>query len=319
MDEPNFFTALNQFAASVKTFRQSATINEVNQRAQEIKSSIEPDMQKRQNLASLADDAFMRLLSQGVDPQTAQAARVSLIPPTASSAEQAMVMGRMTGDEAMYQAGMELTQAEEARKMRQMYEQAKIQEGSQMRLFAQQSAMQEKSLAAAEDRANIAAGRAAMKPTGDQWKVAGFVNRMSQAEGDLRTISKLGVKGNEYISTAGLPNALQSGEQQRLNQAKTNFISAVLRRESGAAISDEEYAREERKYFPMRGDSKETVQQKARTRAMAAQGMAAEAGPAWEQLSQRTPGAVNLYNDQVSDVNSLTPKLPAKSYIKVIK
>lgn len=36
---------------------------------------------------------------------------------------------------------------------------------------------------------------------------------------------------------------------QQYEQAKTNFVNAVLRRESGAKISDEEFDSAEKQYF----------------------------------------------------------------------
>ncbi len=65
---------------------------------------------------------------------------------------------------------------------------------------------------------------------------------------------------------AKLPNQLQSGDRQAYEQAKRDFVTAVLRRESGAAISDTEFAREELKYFPQAGDKPETVAQKEAAR-----------------------------------------------------
>lgn len=58
-------------------------------------------------------------------------------------------------------------------------------------------------------------------------------------------------------------NFMKSADQQSFEQAKDNFVTAVLRRESGAVISDSEFDREDKKYFPQPGDKPETVAQKA--------------------------------------------------------
>lgn len=83
--------------------------------------------------------------------------------------------------------------------------------------------------------------------------------------------------------TAGrvLPSALggTSDAQQRFNQAKSNFITAVLRKESGAVIGEDEFAREDAKYFPQVGDSEATIKQKADARKLAIDAMRIQAGP----------------------------------------
>jgi hypothetical protein len=54
--------------------------------------------------------------------------------------------------------------------------------------------------------------------------------------------------------------------QQQVNQAKSNFITAVLRKESGAVISDSEFDREDKKYFPQINDSEKVIKQKENAR-----------------------------------------------------
>jgi len=78
-----------------------------------------------------------------------------------------------------------------------------------------------------------------------------------------------------------LPSSLggQSPEEQSLLQAKRNFITAVLRKESGAAISPGEFKTEEQKYFPQLGDSPQVIKQKADARELAIKAMKIQAGP----------------------------------------
>ena len=70
-----------------------------------------------------------------------------------------------------------------------------------------------------------------------------------------------------------------SPEQQQNAQARKNFVSAVLRKESGAAISPTEYANEERKYFPQLGDSEAVIKQKQEARESAIKALELQAGP----------------------------------------
>lgn len=71
-------------------------------------------------------------------------------------------------------------------------------------------------------------------------------------------------------------NALLSEEGQRAEQAQRDFVNAVLRRESGAVISDQEFANAQKQYFPQPNDSKPVLEQKRRNRQMAIQGLEAE-------------------------------------------
>ena len=70
-----------------------------------------------------------------------------------------------------------------------------------------------------------------------------------------------------------------SEEQQMYQQAKTNFITAVLRKESGAAIGQNEFNTEEKKYFPQAGDTPAVLKQKQKSRDLAIEAMKIQAGP----------------------------------------
>lgn len=57
-------------------------------------------------------------------------------------------------------------------------------------------------------------------------------------------------------------NYLTSDETKKFNNAKLNFITAVLRPESGATIQPTEYSDAERLYFPVPGDPPAIIKQK---------------------------------------------------------
>ena len=65
-------------------------------------------------------------------------------------------------------------------------------------------------------------------------------------------------------------------QEQQIEQAQRDFINAALRRESGAVISDAEFANARQQYFPQPGDSKQVIDQKRRNREMAIQGILME-------------------------------------------
>lgn len=128
----------------------------------------------------------------------------------------------------------------------------------------------------------IPGGPASDKPLNDtQSKALLFGARMSEAD---KLINNLSVGGKDFStpgSNAGfgvgsLVNMVNTSQGQQLDQAKRDFINAVLRRESGAAIGKDEYINAEKQYFPQIGEGKEVIEQKARNRALATQGIIAE-------------------------------------------
>jgi len=97
-----------------------------------------------------------------------------------------------------------------------------------------------------------------------------------------------------------LPQVLggPSPEQQQVDQARRNFITAVLRKESGAVIGPNEYRDEERKYFPQLGDSEKVIKQKQDARKLAIQALEAQAGPSGKRLIEKNVGTQLSPQDQ---------------------
>jgi hypothetical protein len=87
-----------------------------------------------------------------------------------------------------------------------------------------------------------------------------------------------GVAGN-------FANWMSSKETQQYLQAQRDFINAVLRKESGAAIGKDEFENARKQYFPQPGEDDVVSQQKADNRARAIAGISAGAGP----LESRIP------------------------------
>jgi hypothetical protein len=105
----------------------------------------------------------------------------------------------------------------------------------------------------------------------------------------------------EAKSNAAL-NFTASADQQKTDQARRNFVTAILRKESGAAISPSEFANEEKKYFPQIGDSKETIKQKQDARELAIKALEVQAGPTGARSIKAQQGNTNTpklrYNPQ---------------------
>jgi len=126
-----------------------------------------------------------------------------------------------------------------------------------------------------------------VKPSDAQNAAFGFANRANASNG---IIDKLGSVGSEYkgiISGSGaFPNILKSSDRQQLEQAQRDFVNAILRRESGANITDQEFNNAAQQYFPQPGDSAEVIQQKAANRKLTIQNLNREAGPVARQNTQ---------------------------------
>lgn len=104
------------------------------------------------------------------------------------------------------------------------------------------------------------------KPMNDTQATAyGYAQRLVEAD---NIISNLGSQftGARSLIGQNLPNIAKSTERQQFEQAQRNFINAVLRKESGAVISPEEFENAKQQYFPKPGDSSEVVAQKASNR-----------------------------------------------------
>lgn len=126
-----------------------------------------------------------------------------------------------------------------------------------------------------------------------QGKAAGFADRMLQSEGILSGLDGgkgLDAKGTELPSYAitnapyvpdVVKNKMLTGDYQKYDQAKRDFINAQLRRESGAVISPEEFNSANKQYFPMPGDDPEVLKQKRKNRRAAVEAMGREGGQSY--------------------------------------
>ncbi|SEN66700.1 hypothetical protein [Bradyrhizobium sp. OK095] len=140
------------------------------------------------------------------------------------------------------------------------------------------------------------------KKTEAQAKASSFAARMQQAEQDLSKLQNEGLSGTQSI-TSSIPvvgNYLQSTDHQKFETAKSAFITALLRQESGAAISKSEFGRYEKELFPQPGDAPAVVQQKAALRSAAIDQMKGAAGPGYQPpaapaaATAKPSGSVNV-------------------------
>lgn len=92
-------------------------------------------------------------------------------------------------------------------------------------------------------------------------------------------------------------NLMLSDASQKAEQAQRDFVNAVLRQESGAVISDQEFANAKKQYFPQPGDSDAVKRQKAANRQLVIQGFMNNARPgAMDAAAQPMGGASSAWD-----------------------
>lgn len=137
--------------------------------------------------------------------------------------------------------------------------------------------------------------------TDAQAKANLFGTRASEADKIIASLAATGVTAPSVAQQVTRPDgiagrvatALASPKQQQIDQAQRDFINAVLRRESGAVIAESEFQNARMQYFPQPGDSKEVIQQKARNRQIATEGILAEVPQARRGVPSSSKSADN--------------------------
>jgi len=140
------------------------------------------------------------------------------------------------------------------------------------------------------------------KYTDSQRTASGFANRMIVAETDLSELEGLGYNPAEdiiraYAGDGTFTRGALSDEAQRYATNALAFINAVLRKESGAAIGQEEFRTNYNLYFAQLGDSAESLALKKKFRQTALQSMIDSTGGHFQSLERNKDFNVgNLYN-----------------------
>jgi molybdopterin converting factor small subunit len=95
----------------------------------------------------------------------------------------------------------------------------------------------------------------------------GYAQRMNDAHLIITELGDKMIGVSSYISGSKyFPNIWKSEDRQKYEQAERNFINAVLRKESGAAISPSEFDSATKQYFPVAGDKQAVIDQKTANR-----------------------------------------------------
>jgi len=122
-------------------------------------------------------------------------------------------------------------------------------------------------------------GGASPKLTDGQAKNTAFFGRATSSNEILDKFEMEGT-GLRQIIGENLPmgNYLLTDEGQQYDQAKRDFINAILRQESGAAIGKNEFDSANVQYFPQPGDGNAVIAQKKQNRIQKIRGLGAGMG-----------------------------------------
>lgn len=126
----------------------------------------------------------------------------------------------------------------------------------------------------------------------NEGKAYSFFNRMKEVEKELTSdvLSSYvpDVSPGAWIQGV-VPERLRSDKSKRFMNAAKNWVTAKLRRESGAAISPTEFATDYQVYFPAPGDSPDEIKRKKATRDLITTDMGRESGNAFYNVHKVSP------------------------------
>lgn len=177
-------------------------------------------------------------------------------------------------------------------------------------LLLQNAAMLEREQMDTE-RALLLAGEKAKSDA----KKAGKENKLTESQANALmygSLAKTSMDAINYLDNKGFdrtsvlsgvstitPNIAKDPNIQMAVNAEKNFLAAVLRKQSGGAITDEEWSNTAPQYFERAGDSPEVVAQKRAFRQTFLNGMARSLGDDGMQMINETSAPIN-YNTKIN-------------------
>lgn len=142
-----------------------------------------------------------------------------------------------------------------------------------------------------------------------------LTGRASGERGAVRGVLDTVIRGTPLIGDSAVANTLVSTERQQAEQSGRELLASILRKDTGAAITDNEMQIYGRMYLPQPGDSDEVLNQKAeaRTRALEsirgglgnAQQLAAPVADGSRQSGERSAAAAPVRVTSPADVERL--------------
>jgi len=127
-----------------------------------------------------------------------------------------------------------------------------------------------------------------------QSNATSFAGRMASAS---KILDKFGYDNYPTFSKSiagGLTNFLATEEGQMARQAEDNWITALLRKDSGAAVPQKELDQYRNQYFPTIGDSPRVIKQKSEARKVAERAMQVSAGQGAARIDSIVNGAPEI-------------------------
>lgn len=182
--------------------------------------------------------------------------------------------------------------------------------------------LQERAIRKADLEAKaLAAGPTAQqllaKSTEAQKKASSFAQRMTVSADELNALAEsvdptsrvipLIASGGGVVSEAA--NRMATPEEQQYASAASDFVTAQLRKESGAVIGESEFKRKYREFFPVPGDSDKQIEAKRKRRERAAGSMQKESGGLYEALYKKeveSPASQTQYKEGMTATNPNT-------------
>jgi len=154
-------------------------------------------------------------------------------------------------------------------------------------------------------------GASAKAPTETQAASATFFTRMAPALIDYYAANGPSIHtdaGAQYGLEWWYPNAMRSADWKAADASRGAFVTALLRRESGAAIADSEFTRYARELFPTPGDTPQNIESKKLLQLASLDIMLRNAGPAGEDA--RAVFARSLQDKKAAGVD-VDPRIEA--------
>lgn len=143
---------------------------------------------------------------------------------------------------------------------------------------------------------------------------ASFANRVLSANENLTQLEKTPGFDPTSMQTAffeAVPggNLALSEAEQSYAQSKRDFITAILRKESGAAIGKDEFANEDKKFFPQVGDKPSVLKQKAAGRKRTFENLKNQSKGVFDVQAKQNKGTGELSAAEKTELQQLRAEL----------
>lgn len=148
---------------------------------------------------------------------------------------------------------------------------------------------------------SVANRAASGKLTGEEQKAVSMAGRMRGAEAKMAEAGYMptgagGLASQAAAAVPGIGNMITPADYQAYKQSAMEWITGLLRLDSGAAVPETEFARYFKTYFPQPGDDEKTIQQKTESRQRAVASLEAGMSPAAQQKIPGPSGATGKWS-----------------------